>query len=334
MEIKTNIQEISRAAWRNLVVSSSHGTIFQMPEMYDCYSKTVGHIPIVVALEDHGELIGVVLSVILQEVGFLKAYFSRRAVIIGGPIVKDDKKELVADLLKAYDEVISTKVLYTQIRNLYNQLPLNDAYQQNGYKFESHLNFLITLDHEEDMWKRIGQGRIKQIKKAQKNKLYVDVYENHQITTDLIEEGYSAIQNVYKRAKLPLANIDLIKNAQQHNLLVLFVVRDERGDLLGCRIGLKFQKTLYGWYAGSYQKYYGLYPNDILIWETLRWACQNGYKIFDYGGAGNPNKPYGVRNFKAQMGGELVNFGRYEKVHHKLLFGIAYIGFIVLRIFK
>ena len=72
-------------------------------------------------------------------------------------------------------------------------------------------------------------------------------------------------------------------------------------------------------------------PNDILIWETLRWACANGYKVFDYVGAGNPNKPYGVREFKKQMGGELVDYGRYEKVYHPLKMKIATVGYTLYR---
>ena len=65
--------------------------------------------------------------------------------------------------------------------------------------------------------------------------------------------------------------------------------------------------------------------------ETLRWACENGFRVFDYGGAGSPNKPYGVRLFKSQMGGELVEYGRYEKVHKPLLMKIAKLGFSILR---
>lgn len=51
-----------------------------------------------------------------------------------------------------------------------------------------------------------------------------------------------------------------------------------------------------------------------------------GYKTFDYGGAGEPNKPYGVRAFKQQMGGELVNFGRYEKIHRPIMYEFGKIG--------
>ena len=34
-----------------------------------------------------------------------------------------------------------------------------------------------------------------------------------------------------------------------------------------------------------------------------------------FGGAGKPDKPYGVRDYKLKFGGQLVNWGRFEKVH-------------------
>jgi lipid II:glycine glycyltransferase (peptidoglycan interpeptide bridge formation enzyme) len=41
----------------------------------------------------------------------------------------------------------------------------------------------------------------------------------------------------------------------------------------------------------------------------------HGYRIYDFGGAGRPGEPYGVRDFKAKFGGELVDFGRHSYVH-------------------
>ena len=185
----------------------------------------------------------------------------------------------------------------------------------------------------DNIWNRIGKGRIKQIKKAIKNQLSVDVFEND-IREDLIVKGYDIIKSVYKRAGLPLVGIDLIKEVCNKKLLVLFVVKDSTDKIIGCRFGIKYKDEIYGWYAGSYSEYYKLFPNDILIWETLKWSCENGYTVFDYGGAGEPNKPYGVRAFKSQMGGELVNYGRYELVHKKCLMMIGKLGLKLIKTIK
>lgn len=326
-------EQIDRAEWASFVETHPKGNVFQTPEMYEVYTMTPGYAPQVIALEQDKQLVGVMMWVVMREKG-LKARFSARSIIQGAPLAKDDKQEYIIALLEAYENMRDKSVIYTQVRNHFEMLTVNDAFQRCGYRFESHLNFIITLDNEEVVWNRIGKGRIKQIKKAQKNGLYVDVYEPGRINDELIAQGYEVIRSVYQRAGLPLTDLEQIKATNRHGLLVVFVVRNTNGEMLGCRFGLLYEDSIYGWYAGSYSQFYSLFPNDILIWETLRWGIKNGYKTFDYGGAGEPNKPYGVRAFKQQMGGELVNFGRYEKIHRPMMYRIGVLGVKILKLLK
>ena len=324
---------IDRAQWEAFVASHPKGNVFQTPQMFDVYQLTPGYAPQVIALEQDKQMVGLMMWVVMREKG-LKARFSARSIIQGAPIAKDDKPEYIIALLEAYEQMRDKGVIYTQVRNHFEMLTVNDAFQQCGYRFASHLNFIIALDNEDSVWNRIGKGRIKQIKKAQKNRLYVDVYEPGQITDELIAQWYEVIRSVYQRAGLPLTDLAQIQATNEQRLLVVFVVRNAQGEMLGCRFGLLYRDSIYGWYAGSYSQYYSLFPNDILIWETLRWGIHHGFRTFDYGGAGEPNKPYGVRAFKQQMGGTLVNFGRYEKIHRRFMYKIGVLGIKILKLLK
>lgn len=326
-------ETIDKQAWKFFVENHPKGSVFQTLQMFDVYAQTPGYVPQVIALEQDKQMVGLLMWVVIREKG-MKAQFSARSIIQGAPLVKDDKQEYIIALLEAYEQMRDVGVIYTQVRNHFEMLTVNDAFQQFGYRFESHLNFIITLDDEEAVWNRIGKGRIKQIKKAQKNGLYVEVYDHGQISDDQIEQGYDVIRSVYQRAGLPLTDLEQIKATNRQGLLVLFVVKNQKEEMLGCRFGLLYKDSIYGWYAGSYSQYYRLFPNDILIWETLRWGILKGYKTFDYGGAGEPNKPYGVRAFKQQMGGALVNFGRYIKIHRSIMFRIGVLGMKILKLFR
>lgn len=329
--IKTDVNTIDHQQWSYFITHHPKGSVFQTPQMFRCYEQTPRNNPYIFVAYHNSEIIGVLLAVVINEKGMLKQLFSTRSIIISGPVVKDDNAKVLSLLLKAYDNALGNQIIYTQIRNQFEQLDNCDVFRILGYTFEPHLNYLITLDNEENIWNRIGKGRIKQIKKAQKNGLIVQVYECQEITDDLLRNGYEVIREVYQRANLPLVDYVQIAAAKAEGLLVMFVVRTKEGEMVGCRFALSFGTSLYGWYAGSHSRFYPLFPNDVLIWETLRWACDNGYKVFDYGGAGSPNKPYGVRDFKAQMGGKCVNFGRYEKVHQPLKMWIGKHGYSIYR---
>ena len=85
-------------------------------------------------------------------------------------------------------------------------------------------------------------------------------------------------------------------------------------ELIGVRLELCYKGLIYDWYAGSDDQFKNRYPNDFLPFHILFWGKENGFDKFDFGGAGKPDKPYGVREHKLKFGGELVNFGRYEKI--------------------
>ena len=65
---------------------------------------------------------------------------------------------------------------------------------------------------------------------------------------------------------------------------------------------------------------------------TLRKALvEKGYRVYDFGGAGKPNEEYGVREFKAKFGGNLVCYGRNTWVPNSVLLSICKFGYEILR---
>lgn len=329
IKVLTKIDEIDIKEWKQFVNNHPKGSVFQTYEMYRCYLKTDDYTPFALFAYENNEMVGVLLSVIMKEKGWLKSLFSTRSIVFSGPIVRNDDVKVLDALLECYCKMIDRRVIYTQIRNQFNQLDNCDTFRNKGFIFESHLNYLIKLDSQDAVWSRIGKGRAKQIQKAIRNGLVVESYVSDEITDEMIINGYDVISSVYRRSKLPLVDIQEFREAKREGLLILFMVKDSENTFLGCRFALAFNKTLYGWYAGSYDSYYHLYPNDALIWGTLKWGVEHDYEVFDYGGAGTPNEYYGVRKFKSQMGGDLVNFGRYQKVHKPLLYKIGKIGYAI-----
>ena len=57
-------------------------------------------------------------------------------------------------------------------------------------------------------------------------------------------------------------------------------------------------------------------------------------KILDFMGAGLEGQEYGVRKYKLEFGGELVEYGRFRKVNNKFLFIIGKMGLRVMRLLK
>jgi lipid II:glycine glycyltransferase (peptidoglycan interpeptide bridge formation enzyme) len=64
-------------------------------------------------------------------------------------------------------------------------------------------------------------------------------------------------------------------------------------------------------------------------WQVFLWGKKEGYRMFDFGGAGKPDVAYGVRDYKKKFGGQVVNYGRFEKIHRPFLYRTVKAGFNV-----
>ncbi len=250
------------------------------------------------------------------------SFLSSRTIVWGGPVVRPRSPVVVEALLQFYEKSRSTSI-YTQVRNLVDTAVHRDLFIHHGFRYEAHLTILVTLTKTEAaLWQEMSTKRRNQIRRAEKEGCVV-VQDNSLAT---LRASYAILQEVYQRAKLPLPDFthfdSLRQQSDKQSGLRLFTVQHE-GIIIGCMVCLAYGSFLFDYYAGAYSQHYKRYPNDLLPWAVFLWAKQQGFTHFDFGGAGKPDVPYGVRDYKKQFGGELVCFGRYERVHHPIAFSVV-----------
>jgi serine/alanine adding enzyme len=142
------------------------------------------------------------------------------------------------------------------------------------------------------------------------------------------------IRQTYERARVPLADISLFKAVfdilvPKGMAKILLARVDDR--YVAASLEVPYKDVIYSWYSGSDPAFNKFYPNDSLVWYILEWGANNGYRCFDFGGAGRPDEDYGARDFKAKFGGQLMNLGRHTCVHAPLALALSRIGYQVYR---
>ena len=139
--------EIDREAWSRLVQTSRTGTWFQSPEAYELFASlpemfTPFAFGVVGKPEsDSGQIIeatlrGVCVGYVTKEKSRLRQFFTRRAIILGGPCLAEDATdEEVTALLSTLNAQLSTlnsqhstlnAPIYIEIRN-FNGVQLSAA---------------------------------------------------------------------------------------------------------------------------------------------------------------------------------------------------------------
>lgn len=325
--------KIDRRQWWDFVFNHPQGNIFQTPEMFDVFMAVKNNHPILTAVTNaDNEILGILVAVIQREYSGFLGKFTTRSIIRGGPLILNNSEDVLDIILKEYNKVISKMSIYTQARNLWEQdNQYRTCFERNDFMYEEHLNILIDIEQpEEKLWKDINAKRRNEIRRARREGTSCKELE----TVSEVVEAYDILEEVYGKAKLPLHDRSLFLTAFEilkPKGMIRFFGAINQNKIIGVMVALCYKNRIYDWYAGSHREYYNKYPNDLLPWEVFLWGKKNGYNIFDFGGAGKPTQPYGVRDYKKKFGGELVNFGRYEKIHKSTLMKLGKLGFKLWR---
>jgi serine/alanine adding enzyme len=321
----TIVEFLNRDRWRKFVWDHPNGSIFHTPEMFEVYSRTKDHEPLLLAaLDGTGEIIALLVSVKIQTLPGVLGMVSSRSVFYAEPICSAGPAGAAAlrQVIREHDRRMRNRVLFTEIRPLCQQELDLPVLQACGYKHAPYLNYLSDLQRSpEEMLLHMTTSGRRNVRKGLRQGLTVcDV-----TSAGGLEEIYPLLQETFARARVPLAPKGLFLNAL-NILLPLDAIRmftaclDER-SLAGSIILCHRDKVFY-WYAGM-TRMKSIYAMEVLVFEMLRWGNAHEYKTFDYGGAGWADEPYGVRDFKAKFGGKLVDYGRYRKVYSPLKFAVA-----------
>lgn len=318
------------------IKSHPKSNIFQTCEMYEVYKLTKKNEPFFIAVhENNGEVVGTLLAVIQKEHIGLIGELSARSIIWGGPLIKDNNSAVLDFLLKEYKRKIKRKAIYSQFRNIWGwDDDDKNIFTNNGFKYEAHLDILFDLKKSEDeLLKEMNKGRRKNIRRAERIPLEFEEIKNDKDFDKCIQ----LIEQTYNRIKLPSPDKSFFYNTnfilKNINGLKVFVAKYKK-EIISTRFVLCYNGLVYDWFAGTNDDFLVKNPNDFLPWKILQWAKTKGFATFDFGGAGKPNIPYGVRDYKLKFGGKLVEFGRFELIHKPLLMQIGKLGMNIYKRIK
>jgi serine/alanine adding enzyme len=322
----TDSSIIDEADWITLVNDHPQGNVFYLPSMLRLYERTSGNQPVFLACVDASNKIqGLIVGVIQSSVSRWTKIITSRCIIWGGPLVKDNSPFLIKLLLQELDKFIGEKVVYLQFRNLKEVLYAKNIFLENNYSYDDHLDILIDLKNgKEVIWQKFSSTRKKQILRSIKRGCLIENKDS--LDLESLEKCYDLLKVTYNRIGLPYPDKDFFKVAfneppLKSHIKAFFAIFENR--IIAFRFVLIYKDLIYDWYAASDREYQDKYPNDLLPWEIFKWGIENGYKIFDFGGAGKPGEKYGVRDYKSKFGGELVNYGRFNKIKKP---GIYFMG--------
>ncbi len=339
MQVIIDISQIDKQQWESLVAESSTATWFQTAEAYTFYCSLLEIFePFVIAVEGNKEqgaknkeiLRGIIVGYITREKNALTQFLTRRAIIIGGPMLADDiTEEELRTLLIATRKHIGRKAIYIESRNFNDYSRWKNVFKECGFAYQPHLNFHIDTTMVEIMEQNLGKSRKRDIRTSVRDGAVV-------IETPTLEQVrayYEILADLYRtKVKTPLFPWEFFEKLYTlPSAHFLLIAKDD--EILGGTVCVSSEgKCLYEWFAcGKDGKYKTIFPSCMATYSGMRYAAEHGMPRFDMMGAGKPEDAYGVRDFKAKFGGNLVEHGRYLYVCNKVLYKLGKLGVKLLK---
>lgn len=332
--IISTYKDIELNSWNILVQTSNTSTWFQSAEAYNFYSSLPELFkPFVYAIENSGLLKGIIVGYITCEKNALKQFFTRRAIVIGGPALAGDiTDEELSCLLNTVKSELKRKVIYIETRNFNDYSKWRTVFEKCEFEYEEHLNFHVDTSSEDVVNANLGKSRKRDIKTSFRDG--TTIIENP--TLEQIKECYNILSNLYKvKVKTPLFPFDFFRKLWEMPFGKFLLV-----ELNDCIIGgtvcvEEKNKCLYEWFVcGKDGESKSIFPSSVATYAGIKYAMEHGCARFDMMGAGAPTESYGVRDFKAKFGGRLVEHGRFCYVCNLLLYQIGKYGVKMLKKLK
>jgi lipid II:glycine glycyltransferase (peptidoglycan interpeptide bridge formation enzyme) len=180
--------------------------------------------------------------------------------------------------------------------------------------YNDHLNFLINSSDRESVINNLNKSKQQQIRKSLAAGAEICVAKD----IGEVKQFYRHLVRLYKtKVKKPLPKWEFFEQffRQKESLGLYIIVKFENRVIGGMMCPVFAERIIYDWYvAGEDRVYKNIYPSVLVTWGAIEYAVNNHIPCYDFLGAGKPKHEYGVREFKAQFGGELKNFGRYARV--------------------
>jgi len=327
MKILLN-KDIDLNKWEQLLNKAKQTSPFQTPEYFNYFNSFKNFSASVHAIEQNNSIQALCLVTLQKENG-IKGYFSRRAIIYGGPLINTNEPESLLLLLKSIKLYYKRKAIYIETRNYFDYSSLDEMFHKANFIYAPWMNFQVNTSNIDTVKAEMSNSRLRQIKKAIKNGAKWHEAKN----IDEIKTFYSILENLYTtKIKKPLLSEDFFIDFFKKKLGKFLLIYKNDTVIGGIMCPIYLNKTIYEFYiCGLDNEYKEQYPSVMATWAAIEYANQNNIPIFDFMGAGQPNKDYGVRDFKARFGGNKVEYGRYIYILNSFLYSL---GKLVLKIIK
>ena len=280
MSIKiTTLEETDHPAWNGYVFKHPQGTLFHLSQWKSVVEKTFGHKSHYLMatttqpsdINPQSSVVGVLPMFQIKSWLFGNYFVSVPFAELGG-VLSDNFEVEKALLAEAYQLSQDSHCDYLELRN---RMAVDNMMTK-----ELYVNFKREIFPElDDNLMAVPRKARRMIRQGEKHGLTAE-FGSHQI-----DDFYHILCGSYRSLGTPIFSKRFFQNfidvfGDQCQILM---IRTKEGQPAAGVLSFFFKDQVLPYYAGSEFECRRLAPNDFMYWQLMKYGCEKGYKVFDYG---------------------------------------------------
>jgi FemAB-related protein (PEP-CTERM system-associated) len=282
--------DADRRELRRIAEVSSDSSLAHAPEWLAVIQNAYGHNPLYLSAADANGGAGLLPAFVVRRPFFGTAVTSMPFLDTGGPC--STSAALASTLVEhLVDEARRAGAAVVDLRCT-TRLTLE------AQPMEHKVNMVLPLPPDANvLWRQLDSSVRSQIRKAERSGLCVEFGGEERL-----DDFYGVFAHRMRELGSPVharAFFAAIFQAFEQNVRLAFVTRD--GRAIGGLLALAFKDTIVVPWASCLSQHFRLCPNMLLYWHTIRTACDEGFRRFDFG---RSTRDSGTYRFKRQWGAQ------------------------------
>jgi lipid II:glycine glycyltransferase (peptidoglycan interpeptide bridge formation enzyme) len=290
-----------------------NGNFFQSREFYNVL-KTIGWKTFIIQFKKN-ESKGDVVAFAPKTIPIFDDLFSRFMIYYGPATGKNLDLNILDDLLKEIcNEAYRRNAINLHIRTPFPFPYGYEIFRKNGFirKYEGgEYSCIIDIHNDQqELWSKMSRNARRNVKKAQKKGLKIKSVEVESELYDFYK-AYAHTSNRRGFNPHPYSFFKILwEKLEPKGEVKFFVVVWEEKVIAGI-INIISSQEVVPYILGSYQKFWNLSPNHLLIWHSMCWAKDipgaSIYKLYHLPPKKDPTQEIDYYTFKSSFGGRLIN---------------------------
>ena len=268
MEIQ-EFRKTDEKEWDAFVRRQDDATFFHLIGWKNVIEKTYKHKSYHLIAKEDDEIKGILPLFLIKSMFFGKKLISIPFVYCGG--VCTDSHNAANELIN--EAITITKNLsidYLELRNRSDDI----KFSATNYTFVTSI--LELSSDSEDVFKKMSKNKRKTISKSEKQNLKAE-------WGDDVKSFYRLYAHNMRDLGTPVHSYNFFYNILDifpDNSKILLVKRDD--DVLYAALFLFYKDTMMDFMSSTIDVYRKYYPTDFGIWSAIKYACEKGYRYFDF----------------------------------------------------